>query len=222
MKTITTTIFGLIISLISISLAYAQSDFEGSITYDVTIENLPEDQPQLQNFLPTEMKVFVKDNKTCVEQKMGGSGGKNIVVSDYENMNGFIAMNMMGQNMLILIDENSFKENVDKNKKIDFEELNETKDILGYTCHKAKLTNQGVEIIVFYTKKLPNRMGQELMSLPGMPLQYEISMENMSMKFLAKNVNKGSVDNSVFDKPDGYQEMNIQDIKNMGMGNFKY
>src|SRR5690606_3201774 len=110
MKKTTTTILGILIAIFSVQFAYSQKTFEGSITFDIEYGTLP-DVPGIENMLPSEMTVYMKDKKSRIEQIMGDSGGKNVVVYDHENSMAFVAIDMMGQKMLINIDEESFREN---------------------------------------------------------------------------------------------------------------
>ncbi len=221
MKKITTIFLGILTALFIVNPGFTQSDFEGTITYDIDV-TLPPDQAGMESMMPSEMIITIKDDKTRIEQMFGETGNKNIVISDYGKMQGFFAMNMMGQKMLINIDEQSFKEGIEQGKNNEVEKLDGKKEILGYSCDKAKLTNSGVDIITYYTDKLPNKMGQQLMSLPGMPLEYNIETQGMTMKFTAKNIDKSPVDDQAFEKPQGYQEMSMENFKKMGLGNLKF
>lgn len=221
MKKISTTILGILIAVFSIQFAYSQKTFEGSITFAIEYGALP-DVPGIENMLPSEMTVYMKDKKSRIEQLLGTSGGKNIVVYDHENKMAFVAMDMMGQKMLINVDEESFQENIEKSKDAEVEYFEEYKEILGYKCQKAVIRSSGNSITVFFTDKIPNYMNQELMNLKGMPIQYEISQNGIEMKMTATKIDRSSVPADSFVKPEGYQEMELSDFKNMTGQDFKF
>ena len=221
MKKTTTTILGILIAIFSVQFAYSQKTFEGSITFDIEYGTLP-DVPGIENMLPSEMTVYMKDKKSRIEQIMGDSGGKNEVVYDHENSMAFVAMDMMGQKMLINIDEESFRENIEKSKNAEVEYFEEYREILGYKCQKAVIQSSGNAITVFFTEKIPNYMNQELMNLKGMPIQYEISQIGIEMKMTATKIDRSYVPENSFVKPEGYHEMDVNDFKNMTGQDFKF
>ncbi len=221
MKKITTTIFGVAIALCSVTLCFSQSDFEGEIVYSIEYGQLP-DQPGIENMLPKEMKNSFKGDKTRVDQVLGTSGNSMFIVTDYTDMIGFIAQNMMGQKILIKIDESALKETLETNKNAQVEYKDEYKEILGYKCQKAILTMDNVSSEIYFTDQLPNKANKQFIKLKGMPLEYTIKQQGLEMTLVATSIEKKSIDASIFEKPTGYQEFSMEDLKNMGMGEIKF
>ena len=221
MKKTITTIFVAVLLICSVSLSKAQSDFEGEIVYKIEYGQLP-DQPGIESFLPKEMKNSIKGGKTRMDQAFGESGNSQFVVIDDENQTGFVASYMMGQKMIINISEEDMKSSTESYKEANVEYLDEYKDILDYKCQKAVLTQEGVTTTLYVTEKLPNKASRQFMNLKGMPLQIATSQEEIEIIMTAISVDKKAIDSSIFEKPEGYQELSLQDIKNMGMGDIKF
>ena len=65
------------------------------------------------------------------------------------------------------------------------------------------------EAIFYYTEEIAPLMlnGMEGLHLKGLPLEYRISMDGMTMVMKASKVDKIAVPDSTFDIPEGYVEM---------------
>ena len=120
--------------LLATSTLFAQSDFEGKIDYSISYIDLPVQMKGYEAMLPKDMSITMKGNKSRVEQSQ--MMGSNVIVSDMDNKNGFIEMDMGGQKLRMLITTEEFES--EENKALsNIEYLDETKDILGYACKKA-------------------------------------------------------------------------------------
>ncbi len=220
MKKTITTFIAAVIFCCSFAFVNAQ-DFEGEIIYKIEYGQLP-DQPGIENFLPKELKNSIKGGKTRMDQSFGESGNSQFVVIDDENQRGFVASHMMGQKMIINISEEDMKASTESYQNAEVEYLDEYKDILGYKCQKAVLSQEGVTTTLYVTEKLPNKASRQFMRLKGMPLEITTSQEALEIIMTATSIDKKSIDASIFVKPEGYQELSLQDIKNMGMGDIKF
>lgn len=222
MKKTSTLLLGIAIALLGFHAGYCQKSFEGVVTFNIEYGEFPGGTAEMKNMLPKEMKVSLKDKKSRIDQLMGDSGNKNVVVYDYENKVAFVAMDMMGQKMLINVDEESFNENIEKSKNTKVEYFEEYRDILGYKCQKAIITSEGNSMTIFFTEKIPNYMNQEMMNLKGFPIQYEMKQNGVDIKMTATKIDKSSVSDAIFAKPTGYNEMNVKDFQNMTGQDFKF
>ena len=210
-----------IISILFINHSSLSQSFEGKITFDIDFSNVP--QPEMKNFLPNEMVVSLKDKVSRMEQTIGDGGNKNVIVYDYDNKLGYVAMDMMGQKILINIDHESFEENLEKSKNAEVKYLDEYKDILGYKCQKATINMEGgSSMTVYCTEEIPAYLNQEMTNLKGMPLEYSMNQQGMTMKIMAKDIKKVNIDKSLFMKPSGYREMSMDEFKAMTGSNIQY
>lgn len=110
--------------------------------------------------------------------------------------------------------------------EMEIELVDETKEILGYTCKKAIITDEdGNETITWYSEDLKvNTKGQSYHNeqIPGFPLEFTQSANGMSMAFTAAEINE-KIDKkkkkTLFsvEIPEGYKEMTPEELKSMGM-----
>ena len=121
-----TTVF---IFLLLFSNLISSQKFEGKISYSIDYE-LPEIMEAQRSMLPTEMITYCKKSSSRVEQKT--AMGDQIVISNIENGESTLLMNMMGQKMAIEVGKQSSKETT---PSITYS--NENKTIAGYKCNKA-------------------------------------------------------------------------------------
>ena len=130
----TITFFLLITLFIYNITLFAQSNFEGKIVYTISYTDLPEEMKEYESMLPKDMAITMKGNKSRVEQSQ--MMGKNIIVSDMDNKNGFIETDMGVQKFRVNISTEEFKQEEESIPSI-VEYLEGSKIILGYDCKKA-------------------------------------------------------------------------------------
>ena len=199
----------------------AQTNFEGVVIYDINYIQVPAELEQYRSMLPTTMKIYVKGSKSRLEQELGG-GNSQVIISDLEKSEGMVAMNMMGQKILIRINPEQFKQSMEDQKNVEIEYIDESLQIAGYECKKAIIQQEENKIVAFYTDELPNSSMKQFANLKGMPLQYEIIQNGMTLKLIASSVSKEAVANELFDAPGGYNEVSLEQMQMMSGGNFKF
>lgn len=81
---------------------------------------------------------------------------------------------------------------------IEWEFLNETKDILGYKCHKAISKNKELLLTVWFTKEIPIQAGPSLYNnLPGIVLWAEDYFNTISVSKISYEKNITNYNNAV-------------------------
>lgn len=109
------------------------------------------------------------------------------------------------------------KENEDY--KLNIEETKETKKILGYKCHKLKVSmanNPSVTFDAYYTKELGmenSNMLTPYAKVKGVLLDYRIKKMGMEMRFLAKSVSNIEVPDNAFDIPANMKQVSKTEMK---------
>lgn len=191
----------------------AQGNFEGKILYKIAYTNIPEQMKNYESMLPKELTVFIKGNKSRIEQNQ--MMGKNTIVSDMDNKVGFIEMEMAGQKMRMNVSTEEFKKDIEMSPNIEY--LEETKTIAGYPCKKAVMKDESgtISMTIFYTDKISNKAQKEFVGLKGFPLQYSTTQQGISMEMIAESVTKQSVPDGSFSKSDGYNDISEADLKKM-------
>jgi GLPGLI family protein len=100
----------------------------------------------------------------------------------------------------------------------------ETKEILGYNCKKAILTDgEGNESVYWYTNELNvDKNGQNMMNdkIPGVALEYEINQQGIKMLMSAitveQKLDKKSKELFEMTIPKGYTEVSAEDLQKLG------
>jgi GLPGLI family protein len=204
MKTIFTLVFTLF-AAIATNL-YSQS-FEGRIVTKTEVVDAPQEMQSAKSMMETTMTTYIKDAHSRMETTSTFMG-KMIVISDYAKKEIVSCMDMMGQKKAIV---SSMSEPVGKTEipaDMTFKETGKTKNILGYTCHEGTGTyvakdGKSATMNIWYCKDIPNRNTQ-YPALSGMPMEYSMMMQGMTMKISTIEINKESVPDSMFIIPEGY------------------
>lgn len=211
-----TRLFNTLLLVLAVSFASAQT-FIGKITYDIDYE-LPEAMESQRAMLPSEMIMYIGKQNTRIEQKT--MMGDQIVISNTKEKTAVLLMNMMGQKMAIKMDNKDAQEA----PKPVIEYVSGIKNIAGYSCKKAivKSTDESGEeqsLEVYYTEEIPAEANDKLPGLKGFPLEYGMNTQGMLMTLTAKEISKEKIAKQLFEIPEGYETMTMEDfMKSMGGG----
>lgn len=198
---------------------------EGHLSFDIDIEaDGPDAEMAKSMFEGSTMEMYFKGKKVRSEMNMGIMNVVTIADGDSEEM-----LMLMGGMMGNTAVRSTFQELEDMSEEedtpeMDVELIDEHKEILGYDCKKAILSDdEGNEFTYWYTEEMKiNREGQRNMNdeIPGVPLEYSFMQGPMKMTLTATNFDK-KIKNAdeLFDTttPDGYNEMTMEELQNMGM-----
>ena len=185
--------------------------FEGVVTYSISVDN-PQAATMTQG---SSMKVYLKGDKTKTMIDMGMS--KQIMITDKKTPDDpIILLEIMGNKYQLKKDK--IKKDEAKDPEINYGD--ETKQIAGYTCHKAQITvtdeqGQATTTDVYYTEALPAYEGKsgQFKGLKGFPLQYAIKQQGMNILMAATSVDKQSVSDDTFTVPSGYKLMTPEEMQ---------
>ncbi|MFL2570924.1 MAG: hypothetical protein ACJ0QL_03490 [Parvicellaceae bacterium] len=211
MKKFTLSIYALLFA----TIFYGQK-FEGTITYTLDYE-LPEMMEAQRSMLPTNMITHCKKEYSRVEQKT--AMGEQIVITNNENGASTLLMNMMGQKMAIEVSQADQKPKSSSNPVITYYE--ETKKIAGYDCKKASYTvyveeqKDSVSIDLFYTPEIPVIYNSQFENLKGLPLEYSLNTQGMTMEFVANKVDVKKLSKTLFEVPKDYEKITLEEFKSM-------
>jgi hypothetical protein len=160
--------------------------------------------------------------KTKMESTMG-TMMKMSSVSDIKAKKSLMLMEVMGQKTATPSNIEPAKEDP-ANPAPTVEKTTETKEIIGYKCVKNIVKSaDGTEMIVWTTNDLTASLeGQKQfggVKIEGFPLEFTTQSNGMNIHFIAtgydKAVNKKGFSTKI---PEGYTEMSMDDLKNMGGG----
>jgi len=171
--------------------------------------------PAAENAVHT---VYIKGNKSRSE--ITNSLFSSVTIFDANTGFGVILKEVSGQRLLIRINPENWSERNRMYDGIVYKNTNETKDIAGYKCVKAiGQTAAGATITVYYTRDIvPENHQYEppFRALDGLPLEYELTSGQQTIRYKITRINLNPVPESKFDLPrSGYREMNYEESKSL-------
>jgi GLPGLI family protein len=199
---------------------------EGHISYkiDMTSDN-PDMQSALSMMQGSLLEVYFMGQATRAEMKMGSMMNVTSITNERSGdvlmlMSGMIGFNAVKTTLRELEAQSQ------EAPKVEISLTGEKKEILGFVCKKAILTDeQGNESTFWYTEDIiASKKGQNYLNdkVPGFPLEYDINNSGFKMTMIASSVVKTlkkNERNELFNLtvPEGYKEMTLEDLKKMGM-----
>ena len=199
---------------------------EGHISYkiDLTSDN-PDMQSALSMMQGSMLDIYFMGASTRAEMKMGSMMNVTSITNEKSGdvlmlMSGMIGFNAIKTTLRELEAQNQ------EAPKVEITLVGEKKDILGFECKKAILMDeQGNESTFWYTEEIVvSKKGQNYLNdkVPGFPLEYDINNSGFKMTMTASSAEKSlkkNERNELFNLtvPEGYKEMSLEDLKNMGM-----
>ncbi len=191
-------------------------DFTGTIVYNITYD-MDQVDPQAASFLPKTMKMTIKAPLSKSEIYMGM--GSTISIFNSDDRTGVNLMDLMGQKFAIKITAEETDREIEKAGEIEVVKLDETRDILGYSCKKAlvKVKDLDQEFSVFYTEELStgleNSSNPVFKDIPGLMLEFSMTQNGIQMNFTAVNIDKKKVSEKEFEIPEGYEEVTQEEFQ---------
>lgn len=209
--------------LFTLSVLFAQ---EFNIKYDINFEtNNPEMQSQLFMLQGSSLQIFSKNELSRIEMKMGGIM-ETTTISDLSKGEGVMIMDGMMGKQAATFDNLNEEEEVEEEEALEVELVDETKEILGYTCKKAVIyIENDAEMVYWYTDEITIKKGSlgkyVHNQIPGLPLEFSIKTGEMNMNFTASEVStkiKKSKELFNLTIPEGYTEISFEQLQNMTGG----
>ena len=201
------------------SLSGFSQTFEGQIVYSISYKDLPAQLQGQEAMLPQEQVVFVKGDKSRFEQVTGMSS--TVVISDMEANTSVVLVEAMGQKFKVTLSKEDVEKSIAQQGNPQVNYVPGTKDIMGYTCKKAEVSMTGMAepAIFYYTEEIPpiKMRGMESLNLKGMPMEYEMTNQGITMVVSVSKMEKQALNESLFDVPEGYNEMDDQMKAMMGI-----
>lgn len=185
----------------------AQKEFEGTVVYNCTIQ----DSLHLLNAESAKLEFIVYFQNGLSRTEESFQGVAKIRLYNDKTDETCMLIDLLGQRLAICdqasdADQSSIRENLDlkleKGKK----------EIAGYKCRKATLKNNSITISAYYTADLPVWQG-EYELLPGMPLEIEYTIGDITMHYVATSIQNESLASHLFEIPDSYEKLNMTEFQ---------
>ncbi len=170
----------------------------------------------------SEMTLEFSAENTRTSVKMGTDMEMSTILNKDENKGLILMSGMLGEIAITTTYAELTKSSKEIEPEIEF--LEQTKEILGYECKKAKLRYANGAIATYwYTEEIQfSKNGIENMhvSLPGVPLEYKIDSEGSIMTFTANRIEKTTEaeDSLPFSTlpPEGYKVLTFAEFEENG------
>ena len=201
-----------LMALISFSL-FAQDDFEGTITYDMTYSNIPTEMQQFSSMLPKQTIIYIKGDKSRIETSM--AMGTQAFLIDQNASEYIMLMDMMGMRKAVKIAKEDAQIST---PEVTYHE--EYKTIAGYKCQKATvitldMDGNKVTSELYFTEEIPN-VNKDLNYVKGLPLQYTAKNSGIDVELVATVVEKKSLSVTLFVIPEGYEMTTMEALQGGG------
>ena len=194
----------LVLALFFVTSAIAQKIMsDGSVLYNVSVIN-GKDQPAIADaFDGATLTVSMKGSQVRTDLK--SNLRLQTVFFNAKDKSAVILKESGSEKYMMSLTPAQWDQYNKKNAGIQYEFQNETKVIAGYNCKKAIGTlRDGSKIVVYYTEDIkPYAPGYEyaFTNLPGLPLEYEMSTGNITVRYRASSVQTTPISASKFDLP---------------------
>jgi len=162
--------------------------------------------------------VYIKGSKSRSE--IAAPNFSSTVIFDASTSFGVILKEVSGQKLLIRMNPDNWRERNGRYDGVVYKPTGETREIAGYKCLKAVAqTKWGATITVFYTRDIipdNKEYDPQFRNLDGLPLEYELTNGDFSIKYRVSRISLNPVPASKFDIPkSGYREMNYEESKKL-------
>lgn len=223
-KTITMKkIFSLLTVLLITACSFAQIN-EGKVKYNLEFNSPdPAMQAQFAMLKGSTMQMYFSPEFNRVEMNMG-MFVQSATIVDIKGKQSVMTMDgMMGKKATKMSTENTETE---ETPDVEVEKTTESKKVAGYKCTKYIITTEDGSVVnMWVTNELvSSKEGMQFVDdkIQGFPLEFEVAAEGMTMVFSAIEVEKGLKKynkKDIFNMsiPEGYEVINAEDWKGMGM-----
>lgn len=217
---------GLFFSALFTVTLFAQVN-EGKMSYKIDFSS---DNPDMQMAIGmmqgSTLDIFFTEGSTRADMKMGTMMNISTITNEKSGDMLMLMSGMIGKNAMKSTIAEMEKKNAENKPKVDVQITDETKNILGYDCKKAILTDEeGSESVFWFTDKIVlSRKGQSYLNdeIPGAALQFDINQKGMKMTMTASAVETSldkKIKKELFNQeiPEGYKVMTAEELSRIGM-----
>jgi GLPGLI family protein len=194
---------------------------ELSLVYDAAITTGSREPKLADAFDGATVSVFIKG--TMSRSEMVSALASSTTIHDSRTGSSVILQEVSGQKLLIRMTPENWVEKNQRYEGITFTNTDETKTIAGYKCVKAiAKMKDGATFTVFYTTEIvPDNIeyNYQFKNLEGLPLEYELTQGNLTIKYTVSKISLNPVPASKFDIPkSGYRELTYDESRKLGIG----
>ena len=198
------------------SLAAQKKISELTLVYDAKVTTGNAEPKMADAFDGATTTIYLKGNLSRSE--MSSALFSSTTIHDSKTGTAVVLREVSGQKLLIRMSNKDWQEKNSRYDGITFTNTSETKEIAGYKCVKAEAKmNDGSSFIVYYTPEIVpenKEYDYHFKNLNGLPLEYELTQRNLTIRYTVSRINLNPVQASKFDIPTGgYREMTFDESK---------
>ena len=212
---------GLLIFLCACYSLTAQKKIsELTLVYDAKVTTGNTEPKMADAFDGATTTIYLKGNLSRSE--MSSALFSSTTIHDSKTGTAVVLREVSGQKLLIRMSNKDWQEKNARYNGITFTNTSETKEIAGYKCVKAEAKmSDGSSFIVYYTPEIVpenKEYDYHFKNLNGLPLEYELTQRNLTIRYTVSRINLNPVQASKFDIPTGgYREMTFDESKKIRM-----
>jgi GLPGLI family protein len=210
----------LILFCMALSVNAQKKISELTLTYDAKVTTGNAEPKMADAFDGATTTIYLKGNLSRSE--MASALFSSTTIHDAKTGTAVVLREVSGQKLLIRMSNKDWQEKNARYEGITFSNTGETKEIAGYKCIKAEAKmNDGSSFIVYYTPDIVpenKEYDYHFKNLNGLPLEYELTQRNLTIRYTVSRINLNPVQASKFDIPtSGYREMTFEESKKIRM-----
>lgn len=190
---------------------------EGVIEYN--LEYLNKDASLLiGNIYPDKLTYKFKDNNTFFELSAGGGIFTTSVLTNYSSKTVDQMVKMINKKYVLHMDSTMTRSGFEDLPNIQYAFLDETKEIAGYRCKKARISfkdNIKPSFFIYYTDDIHIENATWCTpydSIKGVLMEYQIKINGIEMKLTASQVSKKRYSDDVFSVPKDYVSISKEEM----------
>ena len=210
----------LFISLSALVATAQKKISELTLVYDAKVTTGNAEPKMADAFDGATTTIYLKG--TMSRSEMVSALFSSTTIHDSKTGSAVVLREVSGQKLLIRMSDSEWQKKNARYDGITFNNTGDTKEIAGYKCVKAEAKmSDGSSFYVYYTTDIvpENReYDYHFRSLNGLPLEYELTQRNLTIRYTVSKINMNPVPASKFDVPTGgYREMTYDESKKMRM-----
>jgi GLPGLI family protein len=204
-----------------LSLTAQKRISELTLVYDAKVTTGNAEPKMADAFDGATTTIYLKGNLSRSE--LVSALFSSTTVHDSKTGTAVVLREVSGQKLLIRMSSKDWQEKNARYAGITFKNTGETRDIAGYKCLKAEATmSDGSKFIVYYTPDIipeNKEYDYHFRNLNGLPLEYELTQRNLTIRYTVSKINLNPVPAAKFDIPtSGYREMTFEESKKIRSG----
>jgi len=191
---------------------------EGKIEFEITYLDSERENPLIA-LLPTSMVLKFKNNSTVSNIEGFFGTFKLTYISDSQIGKNSSLLKVLDKKYMYQVDTTQPPFGYEAMRNINIVRTKNTKVVAGYKCQEAKFTCPEISkesMLIYFTDEIdiknPNS-NNPFKEIGGVLLEFQVKLNEINMKFTAKKVISEDVDDTEFEVPKGYTNVDKAEME---------